>query len=122
MQGKRVRAPSQAAINSAIAAAQRAAGIIPEAALDDEEDEEDEEEDEGDSSDSSDEESYGRADKAVAKSASKAAAGRAPPPPARVLSVEESVLGELAKAAGGVSVHTDSSWMDAALRVLIKVC
>lgn len=128
-QGKRVRAPSQAAINAAILAAQRAAGLAP-AAEDEDSDEYSEEEEEEEESGSSDEEqgSAGAAGGGEDKKAPGAAAGGAKPvqqaqqvPAAtKVLSPLDSLLAELAKAAG-VSVHTESSWMDAVLRVLIKV-
>lgn len=119
-QGKRVRAPSQAAINAAILAAQRAAGLAP-AADDEDDDEESEEEDDDDESGSSDEE-QGSAE-ATADGGAKPAPQQQPQLPAatKVLSPLDSLLAELAKAMG-ISVHTASSWMDAVLRVLIKVC
>jgi hypothetical protein len=123
-QGKRVRAPSQAAINAAILVAQRAAGITPTAILEAEDDEEEEEE-EGSSS-GSDAEGGEPAAKPVAKPAAAKPAKPAPaarPPvaaPSRLLSPEETVLAQLAGAAG-CSVHTDATWLDAALRVLVRV-
>ena len=127
-QGKRVRAPSQAAINAAILVAQRAAGITPTAILEaeDDEDEDDEEEEEEGSSSGSDAEGGEPAAKPVAKPAAAKPAKPAPaarPPvaaPSRLLSPEETVLAQLAGAAG-CSVHTDATWLDAALRVLVRV-
>lgn len=124
-----MRAPSQAAINAAILAAQRAAGLAP-AADDDDSDEDSEEEEEEEESGSSDEEqgSAGAGGEGGDKKAAGGGPGGAKPAQAaqvpastKVLSPLESVLAELATAAG-ISVHTGSSWMDAVLRVLIKVC
>jgi hypothetical protein len=126
-QGKRVRAPSQAAINAAILVAQRAAGITPTAILEadddeEEEEEEEEEEDEGSSSGSGAENGEPAAKTAAAAKPAKPAPAARPPvaAPSRLLSPEETVLAQLAGAAG-CSVHTDATWLDAALRVLVRV-
>ena len=122
-QGKRVRAPSQAAINAAILAAQRAAGITPTAAAVEPEDGLSDDDDEDEGSESSGDEGSGQRAGATAgagagsKAGGGAAAGAAP---TQVLSPEQTVLAELSKAAGGISIHTGATWMDAALRVLLK--
>lgn len=123
LQGKRVRAPSQAAINAAILAAQRAAGTAPSVDDDDSSDFfSDEEEDEDDEGSSEGEEAPAAAG---GKKAGEGGGGGGQASGARlqtnrVLTPEEFILGELAKQAGGVSVHTQATWPGAAMLVLTK--
>jgi len=119
-----VRAPSQAAINAAILAAQRASGTVPDADDDDSSsfysnEEEEEEEEEGSSE--------GEEAPAAAAGGKRGGEGGAAAQPSgarlqtnRVLTPEEFILGELAKQAGGVSVHTQATWPGAAMLVLTK--
>ena len=118
-----MRAPSQAAINAAILAAQRASGTVPDADDDDSSsfysDEGEEEEEEGSSE--------GEEAPAAAAAGKKGGEGGAAAQPSgarlqtnRVLTPEEFILGELAKQAGGVSVHTQATWPGAAMLVLTK--
>ena len=119
-----MRAPSQAAINAAILAAQRASGTVPDADDDDSSsfysnEEEEEEEEEGSSE--------GEEAPAAAAGGKKGGEGGAAAQPSgarlqtkRVLTPEEFILGELAKQAGGVSVHTQATWPGAAMLVLTK--
>lgn len=119
-----MRAPSQAAINAAILAAQRASGTAPD--VDDEESSEfysDEEEDEEEEGSSEGEE----AGPAAGKKGGEGGAGEGGQPSGarrlqtnRVLTPEEFILLELAKQAGGVSVHTQATWPGAAMLVLTK--
>lgn len=118
-----MRAPSQAAINAAILAAQRAAGTAPSVDDDDSSDffsdEEEDEEDEG-SSEGEEAPAAAGGKKAGEGGGGGGQASGARLQTNRVLTPEEFILGELAKQAGGVSVHTQATWPGAAMLVLTK--